>query len=175
MTTTLRLALAGAIVFAAGIAVGGSHLLDRAIVRSAEAQPNASQAPLTSEEQTVILPLGLFGASTGGAAALVLAAEQPDRVKAVVSRGGRPDLAGRNALLRVQAATLLIVGGDDVPVVDLNRSAFANLGTRDRRLEIVPGASHLFEESGALETVACLATEWFAQRLRPPGVGGGSR
>ena len=111
------------------------------------------------QEQTRDLRAGYFGSSTGGAAALVAAAELPQDVGAVVSRGGRPDLAGE-ALPKVQAPTLLIVGGNDDVVIELNEQA------RDRmrcevKLEIVPGATHLFEEAGALETVAKLASDWF--------------
>jgi predicted phosphoribosyltransferase/dienelactone hydrolase len=111
------------------------------------------------------LPIGLFGASTGAAAALVAAARVPDAVGAVVSRGGRPDLAGR-ALGEVLAPTLLIVGGQDEAVLDLNRRAAAAL-TRAAavQLEVVPGATHLFEERGALERVAELARDWFLRRL----------
>ena len=109
------------------------------------------------------LPIGLFGASTGGGAALVAAAEVPNRVAAVVSRGGRPDLAG-DALPHVKAPTLLIVGGDDVPVIEMNRDAAARM-TCTRELKIVPGASHLFEEEGKLEIVAALAREWFARYI----------
>lgn len=109
------------------------------------------------------LPLGLFGASTGAAAALVAAAARPGRVAAVVSRGGRPDLAGR-FLARVHAATLLIVGGADPEVLQLNRAALAQLSCI-RRLEIVPGAGHLFEESGALDGVVELAATWFETHL----------
>lgn len=108
-------------------------------------------------------PLGLFGASTGAAAALVAAASRPQAVRAVVSRGGRPDLAG-DALARVRAATLLIVGGADTEVLALNRAAYARLEC-DRRLEIVPGATHLFEEPGALEAVTGLAGDWFVEHL----------
>jgi putative phosphoribosyl transferase len=107
--------------------------------------------------------LGLFGASTGAAAALVAAAERPDRVAAVVSRGGRPDLAGL-ALARVRAPTLLIVGGADTHVLALNRRAIGGLSVPNR-LEVVPGASHLFEEPGALDEVARLATGWFVDHL----------
>jgi putative phosphoribosyl transferase len=115
------------------------------------------------QEQTRDLQIGYFGSSTGGAAALVAAAEIPNDVRAVVSRGGRPDLAG-DALPKVQAATLLIVGGNDDIVIELNEMA------RDRmrcevKLEIVPGATHLFEESGALEKVAKLAADWFVGHL----------
>jgi putative phosphoribosyl transferase len=110
------------------------------------------------------LPLGLFGASTGAAAALVAAAERPDRVAAVVSRGGRPDLAGP-ALERVTAPTLLIVGGADPQVLALNRQAAGRLAV-PHRLEVVAGASHLFEEPGALDEVTRLAAAWFAAHLR---------
>lgn len=108
------------------------------------------------------LSLGYFGASTGAAAALVAAAEG-EGVGAIVSRGGRPDLAG-DALERVRAPTLLIVGGNDAQVLDLNRQAFEALGC-EKRLEVVPGATHLFEEPGCLETVARLAGEWFTRHL----------
>jgi len=109
------------------------------------------------------LDLGLFGASTGAAAALVAAAEHPHLVRAVVSRGGRPDLAGP-ALAHVLAPTLLIVGGDDSTVLDLNRRAMAQM-TCPKHLEIVPDASHLFEEPGALKCVASLARHWFLAKL----------
>ena len=110
------------------------------------------------------LPLGYFGASTGSAAALAAAAHLRDRVLAVVSRGGRPDLAGRAALARVMAATLLIVGGNDDVVVGLNEAASMEM-TCERRLSIVPGATHLFEEPGTLQQVASLATEWLVEYL----------
>ena len=109
------------------------------------------------------LPLGLFGASTGAAAALVSAAARPERVFAVVSRGGRPDLAG-NALPRVGAPTLLIVGGADAEVLVLNRRALRQL-TNQSELAIVPGATHLFEEHGALERMTQLAGNWFSAHL----------
>jgi putative phosphoribosyl transferase len=113
------------------------------------------------------LKLGLFGASTGAAAALIAAAERANKVGAVVSGGGRPDLAA-NALSRVQAPTLLIVGGLDYPVIALNELALTSMHPRPmKEMEIVPGATHLFEEQGALETVARLATDWF-QRFLPP-------
>lgn len=108
------------------------------------------------------LPLGLFGASTGAAAALVAAAQRQD-VRAVVSRGGRPDLAG-SALERVSAPTLLIVGGHDQAVLALNREAYHRLHCV-RRLDVVPGATHLFEEPGTLELVAVAARDWFVQYL----------
>jgi pimeloyl-ACP methyl ester carboxylesterase len=109
------------------------------------------------------LPLGFFGASTGSAAALIAAAARPDHVRAVVSRGGRPDLAA-SFLSRVRAPTLLIVGGDDAPVIELNRQAFQVLPGQ-KKLEIIPGATHLFEEPGAMEQVARVAVEWYGQYL----------
>lgn len=111
------------------------------------------------------LRIGLFGASTGSAAALMTAAERPEAVGAVVSRGGRPDLAG-DALVRVMAPTLLIVGGEDPIVLTLNRTASQALRA-DHRLDIIPGATHLFEEPGALDKVARLACQWFRQHLLP--------
>ena len=119
---------------------------------------------LQRDERTASLPVGLFGASTGAAAALVAAARRPDRVAAIVSRGGRPDLAGE-ALPLVRAPTLLIVGGDDEVVITLNRHACARLGSPVKELVIVPGASHLFEEPGKLAEVARLAADWFARHL----------
>ena len=119
---------------------------------------------LSEQPDTKTLPLGLFGASTGAAAALVAAAARPDVVRAVVSRGGRPDLAG-SALGQVRAPTLLIIGGHDQPVIGLNEQAAA-LMVAEHRLEIVPRATHLFEEPGALEEVARLAADWFLTHLR---------
>jgi pimeloyl-ACP methyl ester carboxylesterase len=113
------------------------------------------------------LPIGCFGASTGAAAALMAAAERPAAIAAVVSRGGRPDLAG-DALGRVKAPTLLIVGGDDAPVIELNRTAMRQMHAHVE-LEIVPGATHLFEGPGTLDQVADLAASWFARYL---GAGG---
>jgi len=118
------------------------------------------------QEETRDLHIGYFGSSTGGAAALVAAAEFPQDIGAVVSRGGRPDLAG-DALPKVQAPTLLIVGGNDDVVIELNEMA------RDRmrcevKLEIIPGATHLFEEPGALEQVAKLASNWFSLHIGGP-------
>ena len=110
------------------------------------------------------LALGLFGASTGAAAALVAAAQHPESVSAVVSRGGRPDLAGPH-LPRVAAPTLLIVGGEDFEVLELNKLALASLRC-ERRLEVVPGATHLFEEPGTLARAAELAGAWFESHLR---------
>ncbi len=110
------------------------------------------------------LKVGLFGASTGGAAALVTAARLPERIFAVVSRGGRPDLAGES-LPHVTAPTLLIVGGDDGPVIGMNREAYDQM-VCERKMEIIPGATHLFEEPGALEEVARLAGDWFLRFLK---------
>jgi putative phosphoribosyl transferase len=113
------------------------------------------------------LPVGLFGASTGAAAALVAAARLGEQVAAVVSRGGRPDLAGE-ALEGVRAPTLLIVGGEDHDVIELNRQAQARLGMT-KELRIVPGAGHLFSEPGALEIVVAHTGEWFMHHLEPKG------
>lgn len=118
---------------------------------------------LAQEPATRALAVGYFGASTGAAAALVAAAKRPDLVAAVVSRGGRPDLAG-HSLKRVAAPTLLIVGGEDVPVIPLNEEALGRL-PGEKKIEIIPGATHLFEEPGALEVVAQLACEWFLRYL----------
>jgi putative phosphoribosyl transferase len=119
---------------------------------------------LRSDPRTGDEPVGLFGASTGAAAALVAAAERPDTVASVVSRGGRPDLAGE-ALPRVKAPTLLIVGGADRPVIGMNEEAMQSM-VAPVTLEIVPEATHLFEEPGALERVAQLATDHFSATLR---------
>ena len=119
---------------------------------------------IAAQPSTRGLPVGYFGASTGAGAALIAAAERPDAVGAVVSRGGRPDLA-MAVLPRVTAPTLLIVGGADQPVIPLNEGAFARL-RGEKRLDVVPGAGHLFEEPGALEEVAERAREWFARHLR---------
>lgn len=120
---------------------------------------------LCNDPDTRELRIGYFGASTGGGAALVAAAAQPERIGAVVSRGGRPDLAG-DALARVAAPTLLIVGGDDHSVIELNEAALGKLRC-EKRLEIVPGATHLFEEPRTLECVALLARNWFQRNLMP--------
>ena len=125
---------------------------------------------LRDDPRTSRLAVGYFGASTGGGAALLAAADRPAGVGAVVSRGGRPDLAGA-ALPRVQAPTLLIVGGRDETVIEMNREALAGLRC-EKRLEIVPGATHLFEERGALEEVARLAAGWFARHLAGGGLPG---
>jgi dienelactone hydrolase len=122
---------------------------------------------LAAQPETAGLRLGYFGASTGGAAALLAAAERPAAVAAVVSRGGRPDLAGP-ALARVRAPTLLVVGGNDLPVIALNEAALAQL-PGEKRLVIVPRATHLFEEPGAMEQVADLARQWFVRYLGAPG------
>ncbi len=111
------------------------------------------------------LNMGYFGSSTGAAAALVAAAELGERIQAVISRGGRPDLAG-GALDRVRAPTLLLVGGEDRPVIPLNEVAYERLQC-EKALRIIPGATHLFEEPGALERVAQMASEWFAGHLAP--------
>ena len=119
----------------------------------------SQQTPVSQER------VGLFGSSTGAAAALITAAILPERVQAVVSRGGRPDLAGK-ALPQVQAPTLLIVGGNDEAVIHLNEQALAEMQPgEEKKLVIVPGASHLFEEPGTLEYAARLATEWFQRHL----------
>jgi len=115
------------------------------------------------QKETRDLRIGYFGSSTGGAAALVAAAELPQDIGAVVSRGGRPDLAG-DALPRVQAPTLLIVGGNDDIVIELNEMARDQMRC-EVRMEIIPGATHLFEEAGALEQVANLASDWFVDHL----------
>ena len=119
-----------------------------------------------------LFPVGLFGASSGAAAALQAAAARPEAVAAVVSRGGRPDLAGE-ALASVLAPTLLIVGGEDGAVLRLNREAAAGL-QGFHRLEVVPGATHLFEEPGTLELAAQLACDWFLRHLPGPGLGTGA-
>ncbi|MER9140551.1 dienelactone hydrolase family protein [Mesorhizobium sp. M0047] len=118
---------------------------------------------LGASPNTSLLPLGYFGASTGAGAALVAAAERPDQAAAVVSRGGRPDLAAL-ALPQVRAPTLLVVGGADTQVIALNRSALSALHC-EKELAIVPGATHLFEEPGALDEVADLASRWFSRHL----------
>jgi putative phosphoribosyl transferase len=118
---------------------------------------------LDGQEETRVLPVGLFGASTGGGAALVAAARRADRVDAVVSRGGRPDLADEE-LPHVRAPTLLIVGGNDPVVIELNKRAMRQM-VAEVELVIIPRATHLFEEPGALEQVAVLARNWFVQHL----------
>jgi dienelactone hydrolase len=122
---------------------------------------------LAARPETRHLRAGYFGASTGGGAALVAAAVRPESIGAVVSRGGRPDLAGE-ALPRVLAPTLLIVGGRDTTVIDMNRAAMARMHA-EVRLEIIPGATHLFEEPGTIEQVAALARDWFLRFLAPAG------
>lgn len=152
----------------------GTLLFDLLTEQEATDRVNVFDVPLLAErllaairfvgglEQTRHLPIGLFGASTGAAAALVAAAAEP-RVAAVVSRGGRPDLAGRK-LRAVRAPTLLIVGGDDTDVLALNRQAAAELEC-EQQVAVIPGATHLFEESGTLEEAARLAAEWFTRHL----------
>ena len=119
---------------------------------------------LLNNPDTEYLNIGYFGASTGAAAALIAAKEHSNSVKAVVSRGGRPDLAEK-ALPGVKAPTLLIVGGEDFQVIDMNQWAFDRLTVKEKQLKIVPGATHLFEEPGTLEEVAYLAGEWFKRYL----------
>jgi putative phosphoribosyl transferase len=121
--------------------------------------------------QTKDLSIGYFGASTGAAAALVAAAQRQDIIKAIVSRGGRPDLAGSENLSRVLAPTLLIIGGNDQPVIDMNKDALKHLISLEdskgkKKIVIVPGATHLFEESGKLEEVAHLAKDWFHRNFQ---------
>jgi pimeloyl-ACP methyl ester carboxylesterase len=123
----------------------------------------AATAWLLENPATGDLHVGYFGASTGAAAALVAAARLPDAVEAIVSRGGRPDLAGDD-LARVRAPTLLIVGGADEPVITMNQEALERLEV-EKELVIIPGATHLFEEPGALERVAALAADWFTRYL----------
>jgi putative phosphoribosyl transferase len=123
---------------------------------------------ITRQPDTKGLKVGYFGASTGAGAALVAAAQLPDVVAGVVSRGGRPDLADE-ALGSVRTPTLLIVGGDDEPVIGMNREALAKLRCPDKELVIIPGATHLFEEPGKLEEVARIAAQWFARHLMPAG------
>ncbi len=125
---------------------------------------------LAMQPRTAGLSLGCFGASTGGGAALVAATERSGRVRAVVSRGGRPDLAS-DALPKVTVPTLLIVGGDDDQVIRLNEQALGRLGTPTKDLIIVPGASHLFEEPGKLQEVGRLAANWFMRHLCAPSAG----
>ncbi|MBW8370563.1 MAG: alpha/beta hydrolase [Thiobacillus sp.] len=122
---------------------------------------------VSAQEATRNLPLGFFGASTGAAAALDAAAVLGDKARAVVSRGGRPDLASEQALLKVSAPTLLLVGGYDDGVIDLNQLAFDQLHC-EKEMVIVPGATHLFEEPGTLEAVASRAAGWFAEHLPAP-------
>jgi putative phosphoribosyl transferase len=121
---------------------------------------------LAENPDTQTLKVGYFGASTGAAAALVAAAERPQEIAAIVSRGGRPDLAGM-VLAQVKAPTLLIVGGNDCLVITMNQKALTLLSHTEKELEIVPGATHLFEEPGTLEQVAVLASHWFERYLNP--------
>lgn len=116
---------------------------------------------ITNNHDTKNLAVGLFGASTGAAAALVAAAELPNTVCAIVSRGGRPDLAGKDILKSVQAPTLLLVGGNDPQVVELNENALKDMTTEKKKITLIPGATHLFEEPGKLEQVARIASGWF--------------
>ena len=118
---------------------------------------------LKEDPELAKLEVGYFGASTGAAAAIIAAAHRPDVVRAVVSRGGRPDLAGAD-LAQIKAPTLLIVGGEDYAVIELNRQAYERMNC-EKRLEIVPGATHLFEEPGTLDQAAHLAANWFKRYL----------
>jgi len=120
---------------------------------------------LCEQDATTNLAIGMFGSSTGAAAALLAAAERPDAVRAVVSHGGRPDLAA-SRLADVKAPTLLIVGGQDEPVIELNEQAYARISA-EKHMEIIPGATHLFEEPSTLEQVAGMARDWFEQHLTP--------
>ena len=128
---------------------------------------------IRNHAETRTSPIGLFGASTGAASALRVAASMPNEIAAVVSRGGRPDLTGADALARVRAPTLLIVGGLDGVVIEMNESARDALVNCERKLVIVPGATHLFEERGKLDEVARLAGDWFARYLMPTAPGPG--
>jgi putative phosphoribosyl transferase len=166
-----RNAFVAAAIQAAG---QGTLLFDLLTDAEAERRSNVFDIPLLadrlaaavafvrSQERVRRLPVGLFGASTGAAAALVVAADDPD-IAAVVSRGGRPDLAG-TALGHVRAPTLLVVGGDDTEVLALNRLALAAL-PGEKWLAVVPGATHLFEEPGTLEEAARLAADWFTRHM----------
>jgi putative phosphoribosyl transferase len=116
---------------------------------------------ITTNHDTKNLAVGLFGASTGAAAALVAAAELPKTVCAIVSRGGRPDLAGKDVLKSVQAPTLFLVGGNDPHVVEINENALNDMTTEKKKITLIPGATHLFEESGKIEQVARIASGWF--------------
>ena len=159
----------------------GTLLFDLLTPAEAEDRANVFDVDLLAERlrgaerwlhrwpQAGTVPVGFFGASTGAAGALIAASRLGIEVAAVVSRGGRPDLAGE-ALPRVTAPTLLIVGGDDVEVLGMNREAEARMRCV-RRLEVIPGATHLFEEPGALERVADLAAEWFSRHLLEAGQG----
>ena len=146
-------------------AVGGPRPTRRASTsRCSTTRLTGATAWLASEPALAALPVGYFGASTGAAAALDAAAVAGSGVRAVVSRGGRPDLAGASALARVTAPTLLLVGGDDHEVIELNRAAKAHMRC-DCELAIVPGATHLFEEPGTLEAVAVAARDWFVRQF----------
>lgn len=140
---------------------GGEYRFDVGLLAD---RLSAATRWILNDPTTRGLPIGYFGASTGAAAALVASVHWRDAVRAVVSRGGRPDLAG-DALKDATAATLLLVGDLDLPVIPLNQVAIEQLGCARKKLEIVPGASHLFEEQGKLEAVADLAREWFCANL----------
>jgi putative phosphoribosyl transferase len=152
----------------------GTLLFDLLLPGEAEDRRKVFDIPLLAERLVQgtqwllasrgVMPIGYFGASTGAGAALVAAADRQVAVRAVVSRGGRPDLAGTEALKRVRAPTLLIVGGLDTEVLALNRAAAAQLGA-EAVIRVVEGASHLFEEPGTLEAAAALARDWFLPRI----------
>src|SRR6266511_4015183 len=149
---------AGIVIFAHGSGSSRKSSRNRGVAATLQASGFATLLfDVLTDPDLAALPLGLFGASTGAAAALVAAAGD-DAVRAIVSRGGRPDLA-RDALERVTAPTLLIVGSLDTPVVGMNRTAFERLGSKDKELVIVAGATHLFEEPGKIEEVARLAAD----------------
>jgi putative phosphoribosyl transferase len=130
---------------------------------------------LRLQEMAAGLPFGYFGAGAGAGAALAAAAEGAGPIAAVVSRGGRPDLAGAPLLARVQAPTLLLVGGHDAAVLDFNRQAYAYLSGTSRHLHVVQGATHLFEEAGAMDEVAHEASNWFVRYFTPLAAGNGRR
>ena len=162
---TVTLAIAEESVFLpAGEWINGMNVFDVDLLAT---RLRLATAWLREQQACAQLPVGYFGASTGAAAALWAAAEPDARIEAVVSRGGRPDLAWHR-LGAVRAPTLLIVGGDDTTVLELNREAARGLRC-EHRLEIVPGATHLFEEAGAIERVADLAGLWFVEHLGFPG------
>jgi putative phosphoribosyl transferase len=164
VATALREAGLGTLrvdLMAGGPAARGDDAFDIALMTRRLAQ---AVTWLTTDARTAGLPIGLFGASTGAAAALRLAAQAPEAIAVVVCRGGRPDLAGRPSLRAVRAPVLLIVGGNDDIVVALNREALVDL-RGERRLAIVPRATHLFVEPGALAQVARLAGDWFGRHF----------
>lgn len=163
---TLRAAALGTLLFDLLTAAEDRDYATRFDIPLLTSRLLAATRWVAGQSRAAGLSIGYFGASTGAAAALAAAADLGTRVGAVVSRGGRPDLAGRAALPRVTAPTLLIVGGRDPTVIDLNRDAYAQM-VCVKSLQIVPGATHLFEEPGTLEQVAAHASEWLARWLAP--------